>query len=448
MTTLIASEIELMGEFDEVQQLDKKPSGWGSSCMSSSSCLRSIAKKYGAQAVVGGSVSKRSDRYDIKLVYFDNGKIVRTESTKLEISPMAVADGLATYARFVVTGVDPEAKKKEARVEGFEAGGVDFLDEEEEDDTPLVLAPTVSRRIATPPSSSRLTDDFEDPDERGGYAPARTPPPPPAPAEDPDEDFEFGSATDDIEVEDVTFGSATSLIEVEEPAPAPRRTYAEPAPRQSYRSYDDEDPEGDSPRSYDDLDEPEPQPRPTRTARSRPERSVSVRRPQTASNSNAGSLGLTGRLGFSNFQSLNFLTYGLEGAFQVQDTLALVIGLEAYSVRRTLPPELVPVGQPAVQWNTILPFNVGMLYKPSASDIRPYVGAGMQLIPGYVKSTGAMAFGFRARGGVDFIIADNFGLNLNAAAGMWSGEYFGEVQEDLQPTGLVPQISGGTVFLF
>ena len=168
MTTLIASEIELMGEFDEVQQLDKKPSGWGSSCMSSSSCLRSIANKYGAQAVVGGSVSKRSDRYDIKLVYFENGKIVRTESTKIEISPMAVADGLATYARFVVTGVDPEAKKKEARVEGFEAGGVDFLDEEEEDDTPLVLAPTVSRRIATPPSSSRLTDDFEDPEPGAG----------------------------------------------------------------------------------------------------------------------------------------------------------------------------------------------------------------------------------------------------------------------------------------
>jgi hypothetical protein len=172
------------------------------------------------------------------------------------------------------------------------------------------------------------------------------------------------------------------------------------------------------------------------------------RRPQTRTNTTAGSLGLTGRLGFSNFQSLNFLTYGIEGAFQVQDTLAVVAGLEAYSVRRAIPPELVPQGQPAVQWNTILPFNVGMLYKPSSSDIRPYVGAGVQLIPGYVKTEGATAFGFRARGGVDFILSDYFGLNLNAAAGMWSGEHFGEVQEDLQPTGLVPQISGGTVFIF
>ena len=105
---------------------------------------------------------------------------------------------------------------------------------------------------------------------------------------------------------------------------------------------------------------------------------------------------------------------------------------------------------PAVQWNTVLPINLGLLYKPSSRDIRPYVGGGAQLIPGYVKTKqgAANAFGFRARGGVDFVLAENFGLNLNAAVGMWAGTEFYRVEEGLQNTALVPQISAGTLFLF
>jgi hypothetical protein len=198
---------------------------------------------------------------------------------------------------------------------------------------------------------------------------------------------------------------------------------------------------------YEDLDEPTPAPRQVRTRRSS-DIDNAPRRRQSSRNTTAGTLGLTGRAGYSKFQTLNFFTYGIEGAFQLQDTLALVAGLDAYSVRRALPPEQVPEGQPAVIWNTILPFNLGILYKPSSSDIRPYVGAGAQIIPGYVKSEGATAFGFRARGGLDYILTDNFGLNLNVAAGMWSGEHFSQVQQDLEPMGLVPQISGGTIFIF
>ncbi len=445
MTTLIASEMELLDEFDVVQQLDSRPSGWNTSCISSRSCLAGISRKHGAQALLGGTVSKRGGEFTIKLVFFSGGQIVRTETIQIPTDPMAVADELSSQVRVVVTGVSPESKKRESMVQGFESGGVGLLDEEEDDEPIVMMAPSVSRRIPTQSSRpSRQLEELEDPDERGGYRPA--PVPAPVVQEEVDlDDIQFGSATQDIQVEDVTFGSAANLIEVEEAPPRrrqpPPQTYRDPVPIY-------EDPIGDSRPVYENLDDPDPQPQPVRQTRSRPARTARPKRQQSRQNSNVGSLGLTGRLGYSNFQVLNFLTYGVEGAFQVQDTLAVVAGLEAYSVRRALPPELVPEGQPAVQWNTILPFNLGMLYKPSTSDIRPYVGAGAQLIPGYVKSIGAMAFGFRARGGVDFILADNFGLNLNAAAGIWSGEHFGEVQEGLKPVGLVPQISGGTIFIF
>jgi hypothetical protein len=448
MTTLLASDLTFVGDFDDVTQLDKRPSGWGSSCIGSRSCLAGLVRKNGAQALVSGSVSRRGSQYELKLVYFDGGKIIRTKTTRFDKEPMAVADGLASHMRLVVTGENPDAQAQDAMVVGFEGGGVDFLDEEEESDL-AITAPSISRRIQTPPGQGRRVQELEDPDEGGGYAPvppprpvARAPvrPPPPARIDDVD-DIQFGSATDDIQVEDITFGSATSLIELDEPAPAPQ-----PAPRTVYRPIERyEDPVEDGGGRYADLDEPDPAPRPVRQQASR-ERSS--RRAQTSQNSTAGTLGLTGRAGYSKFQSLNFLTYGIEGAFQLQDTLALVAGLEAYSVRRALDPTEVPVGQPAVVWNTILPFNLGMLYKPSSSDIRPYVGVGAQIIPGYIKSEGATAYGFRARGGVDYILTDNFGLNLNVAAGMWSGEHFSQVQDDLQPVGMVPQISGGTILLF
>lgn len=431
MTTLLASDLGFVGDFEDVKQLDKRPSGWSSGCMKSTSCLSSIAKKNGAQALVGGSVSRRGQQLEIKLVYFDGGKIIRTETTRVDKDPMAVSDGLASHMRLVVTGENPDAKDEEKKVAGFEGGGVDFLDEEEEEEDFAPPPPAVSRRIQTP--ARRPT-----PQPRPRPRPA--PVPEPDPVDDVD-DIQFGSATDDIEVEDVTFGSAAGLIQVDEPAPAPApRTYRAPVA--------DEDPFEDGGRVYRDLDDPEPAARPVRQQTRRPTVDRKPRRSQTSRNSHAGTLGLTGRAGYSKFQVLNFLTYGIEGAFQLQETLALVAGLEAYSVRRALPPEQVPVGEPAVVWNTILPFNVGMLYKPTNSDIRPYVGAGVQVIPGYVKSEGATAFGFRARGGVDYILSDNFGLNLNLAAGMWSGEHFSQVQEDLQPMGLVPQISGGTLFIF
>ena len=46
------------------------------------------------------------------------------------------------------------------------------------------------------------------------------------------------------------------------------------------------------------------------------------------------------------------------------------------------------------------------------------------------------------------LLADNFGLNFEAAGGLWSGNGFVTVEKDMGTKGFVPQISAGTVLRF
>ncbi len=85
MTTLVASELEFVGDFEEVNQLSARPSGWGWGCVKSTSCMGGIAKSKGGQALVSGTVSKVGSNYNIMFVYYDGGRIVRSETTRTEI---------------------------------------------------------------------------------------------------------------------------------------------------------------------------------------------------------------------------------------------------------------------------------------------------------------------------------------------------------------------------
>ena len=58
-----------------------------------------------------------------------------------------------------------------------------------------------------------------------------------------------------------------------------------------------------------------------------------------------------------------------------------------------------------------------------------------------------MAFGFHARGGLDVLFTDNFGINLNANMGMWAGTDWYLIQ-GLMNTGFATQISVGTMMVF
>ena len=88
-----------------------------------------------------------------------------------------------------------------------------------------------------------------------------------------------------------------------------------------------------------------------------------------------------------------------------------------------------------------------MLFRPDNDTLRPYAGASVQLIPGYVAEAGAVAFGMQARGGADYLLADNLGINVNANAGFWAGEEWYRI-EGLMNTGFTAQFTVGTIFLF
>ena len=161
---------------------------------------------------------------------------------------------------------------------------------------------------------------------------------------------------------------------------------------------------------------------------------------------------VTARVGTSGFQTLQFITYGGELAFAVGEAVRLETGLEAFSVKREFDADQCEVdasvqGQVVgcTRWNTILPFHLGIRYQRSDVKIRPYVGGDVTLTP-YTEDF-QIAFGGRARLGVDFVPTEVFGININGGVGLLHGSEMQSVQRDMANTGLLWQLSAGTVFM-
>jgi hypothetical protein len=101
-----------------------------------------------------------------------------------------------------------------------------------------------------------------------------------------------------------------------------------------------------------------------------------------------------------------------------------------------------------IQWNTILPINIGTIYHFSGGNIQPFAGGELVFIPGYVREATGAAGGLRIRGGTNLILADTLGLNINLSTGFWRGKDFDKVQLGLNESGFVPHLSAGTTFYF
>ena len=99
MTALIASELEFMGEFEEINQLPKRPPQLGPNCLGSTPCLAGIAKAGGSRNLLGGKVTKYGDEFEVVLTYVNDAKIVRTVKRRMSTDPIAVADELAILVR-------------------------------------------------------------------------------------------------------------------------------------------------------------------------------------------------------------------------------------------------------------------------------------------------------------------------------------------------------------
>lgn len=290
---------------------------------------------------------------------------------------------------------------------------------------------------------------------------------------DPNE-FSFGSAAGKIEsVDDISFAPST-------PTPPPRTTTAAttrsttPAPATSGSSrsyYADEDEDAPPPRTTApstartsareddedavvDLDDDErPSTRtPTRSSDlDKPggssRETTTIRKPGAKSDFSRVQIMI--RAGYSKYYDFDFVTAGGELAIGAAKHVYILAGIETYNVQRAVP-ENMQVNGRLSEWNTIYPINAGLVYKGGEGKVHPYIGADVILAPYYFDTNGqaSWATGGRVRGGVDLMVADNFGFNFNVGVGAWHGADWAIVQRDTKATGILPQVNAGTVIAF
>jgi hypothetical protein len=141
------------------------------------------------------------------------------------------------------------------------------------------------------------------------------------------------------------------------------------------------------------------------------------------------------------------VSYGVEVSIPVVDTVYVQIGLAGYSVNRPIPDELQADFNGATSiWNTIVPFNLGFIYQGSKGNIRPYGGLDLTITP-YTREF-KVAIGGRVRLGLDYMIVDTIGINVNTGLGVWYGSDFDEIEAGMSEFGFVPSINAGTVLKF
>lgn len=151
------------------------------------------------------------------------------------------------------------------------------------------------------------------------------------------------------------------------------------------------------------------------------------------------------RGGYCAYGPLGFITSGGEAGLAVFHGLHVIAGLEAYGVKRNLPPEQALAEGVVYRWNWIYPLNVGVIYKLPIGPVEPYAGADL-IAASYGEKD--WATGGRFRLGVDYMFIEHVGVNLNAAIGAWTGKNWEVIEVGVPKTGPLPQISGGVVFAF
>lgn len=508
LTSLVASELDFLGEFDMVDQLESAPSTLNSRCLEAPTCLYKIVTDNGASGLLAGAATINGDNIDLMLVFFNNGRMERSKNFSVENSPSVLADSMSGFVREVVTGESIQQVQTRDTVsfstdtfsddDLFSDGGDDLF----EGIGPIPEEDPINRTIPTSggSASSELDDldldllgnDLDDgPLDDRPIARAPEPEPEPEPAfvpvlSDPEPvqaeeefTFEFASSIDSVTDADTNTTTRNQYDDVASSSRSSSRydDLDEPSSRGSrYDDLDEPSSRGSSSRGsrYDDLDEPS-----SRSSASRGSRYDDLDSGSARSNSRANSgsrfddldggnervrtdrdfspssTSLTARLGRSTFQSLEFVTYGVELGVMVSDTLRFAGGIEPHSTKRDIPPALLEEGEPSTQWNTIVPVNVGLQYLLGEDMWRPYIGGDVIMIPGYVTEVagvtlegGRTATGARARVGIDVLLSDSFALNANLSYGMWSGKDFDAVERELADSGSVPQVSAGTVIRF
>jgi len=149
ITSLVASEMDFMSEYEMVEQLDERPGSLTVSCLSKTSCLGAIGRNAGADHLVAGSVAKSgSNAFELYLVLLDvnNGTFIRRKTFGVSSAPDQMADKMGGIVRELVTGVSPQQLKNQDSV----ASADDFAMMEDDDFGDFEELESSSPRVGVP----------------------------------------------------------------------------------------------------------------------------------------------------------------------------------------------------------------------------------------------------------------------------------------------------------
>ncbi len=468
---LMSSELEFSPGVDSVKEVPNA-NEITDPCLMDPRCLAGIAQRAGGDQLLTGKVTPSGGNFNLDLVFYDGQSIARRRQFVVPNDSTAMANQMTPIVQEMLTGNNPQASGGAATVDDFD----DFDDlPEEGGGIPVAAAvPLPAPTYAPPPQPAYA------PPPQPAYTPppqpAYTPPPPqPAPISDADAAgmISFGASAAEISAEEVDqmiqFGAPTAA------PPAP--TYAAPPPQPAYTPPPQPTYAPPPQPAYTPPPQPAypPQPPPNYTGPYDPDlaREAAMarnggqpvqnldeepsRRESRGSNAGAtierdiaSTMQITARGGYAKYFVFDFATVGAEVAVPVAEGFHLLAGLEGYAVNRVLPLELQLATGIESEWNTIFPVNLGGMYKFTTPSIaQPYVGADVIFVQYYKDDIGAdWAGGARLRGGCDFMIINNFGLNINLAVGGWTGKNWSLIQDGVGQSGLLPQVSAGTVIAF
>lgn len=503
---MIASELDFISEFDGAKAVKTSPAGWNAKCITSAPCVTAVMQATGTTALISGSVAPNGSKLALTLVYANGGKIVRTKTFNVANVPSVIADSMAGFVKELISGENPAAVAAAARVDegnfsddedDFEVVGVsrrvqtggtaargleDEVDEDElraqeaerERAAAAAAASAAAAKREKEEAARRQAEAQRQEEERArvaaaqrqreeeeqrrqaAAAAARSKPPPPQE----EEELVFGGGVVSTGGEEEppprqVAPARPTYEDVDEEERSPTIAAARAPSRTTYSDLDEgEDPPARKPAPvarYDDLDEPVSKTRSTSSSNNSANRSsgASANSRSTATKKKGEperSVGITGRFGYSKLAEYNFLTYGAEVTVMPTSSLGILAGIEAYSARRATTAEEQELGAPPLIWQTIMPINLGAVYKYTPTNVRPYVGGDIHMIPGLVRDQGGLATGFRFRGGSDFLVTDSFGFNLNLALGFTGGKALSAVTAGT--SAIIPQFSAGTTLVF
>lgn len=420
---LFSSELEFMAGVDEIIEVEPRPPSLTTRCLESSRCLGEIVRESGGETMIAGTVEALGSDYILNITYYADGRIARAKTYTVPQAPTPLVGAITPVLAEVVTGVSPVQEKKQA-----EMVGVSFS--EGDDDFAFSGSDPAPAREPEPSYGARSRDERI-------VAPPPPPPPPREPDPLPEEEDDFDPAAFELGVaspEEISFGSV-STTEMSSPE-------REPEPVRVADPYDDEEEEYYASRRAD-LDDPEPRREPSRST---PSRSTSSNTRKAAPEGyEFRRVYLTAKGGMSRYGIFTFGSAGAEIGVRATGGLEIVIGAQAYIVRRAVDT------QGTIQTNFIFPINAGLLYRIKDGRFQPYAGLDVvfsQLLRDATTGKNYFAFGGRARLGFDYFFVPQVGINLDIGLGVLGGDKWQAVDSRLPTLGFYPTGTVGFSFAF